>query len=73
MGSAEELYKRLADVADAKLAVASTPLEQARIVGDLGIEGVMVMAVLLDRQTTRVDQLESEIKKLKRKAKKSSA
>ena len=62
MGSAEDLYKRLADAADVKLAAASTSLEQARIVGDLGIEGVMVVAVLLDRLTTRVDQLESEIK-----------
>ena len=73
MGSAEELYKRLADAADVKLAAASTSLEQARIVGDLGIEGVMVVAVLLDLLTTRVDQLESETKKLKRKAKKRRA
>ena len=70
MGSAEDLYKRLADDPGSFKRRRSGCQPH---VGDLGIEGVMVVTVLLDRLTTRVDQLESEIKKLKREAKKRRA
>jgi hypothetical protein len=70
VGLATEQIKQLAADSDARMATASTSIEQTRIVADLGVESAFVVAMLVDDLTRRVEQLENEIKALKRKKEK---
>jgi hypothetical protein len=70
VGLATEQIKQLAASSDARMATASTSIEQTRIVADLGVESAFVVAMLVDDLTRRVEQLENEIKALKRKKEK---
>jgi hypothetical protein len=65
MGRIAEEVTHRAEVAVDKMEEASTTVEQARIVADLGVECSMMAALLCDDLSDRVKHLEAEVGALK--------
>jgi len=61
MGRIADEVTHRAEVAVGKMEEASTTIEQARIVADLGVECSMMAALLCDDLSDRVLQLEVEV------------
>jgi hypothetical protein len=70
MGRIADEVTHRAEVAVDKMKGASTTVEQARIVADLGVECSMMAALLCDDLSDRVRQLEADVGALKKDTRK---